>query len=84
MALPGISEIAITIVVVLIVFYSFYRIAKKAAYNTIIGIILLFLMNLTIFRANPIPIKFLTVLISAVGGIFGAILVAGLHYLGMF
>jgi len=81
---PGISEIIVSIIVVLVVFYSFYRIAKKAAYNTIVGIILLFLMNFTVFRGNPIPIQILTVAIVAIGGVFGAILLAGLHYIGMY
>lgn len=81
MPLPS---MVISIIVFLIVLYAFYRIAKKLAYNTIIGIILLLLMNLTIFSDNPIPIKFLTALIVAVGGVLGAILIAGLHYFGMF
>lgn len=81
---PGISEIVMSIIVVLIVFYSFYRIAKKAAYNTIVGLILLFLMNLTIFRENPIPLKILTITIVALSGVIGAVLLAGLHYLGIY
>lgn len=80
MPLPS---IAISIIVFLVVLYAFYRIAKKLAYNTIIGIALLILMNLTIFSDNPIAIKFTTALIVAVGGVIGAILVAGLHYFGM-
>lgn len=81
---PGISEIIISIIVVLIVFYSFYRIAKKAAYNTVVGLILLFLMNFTIFRENPISLRILTIAIVALGGVVGAVLLGGLHYLGMY
>lgn len=79
----ALQNIAISIIVFLVVLYAFYRIAKKLAYNTIIGIALLILMNLTIFADNPVQIKFLTALIVALGGIIGAILVAGLHYFGI-
>ena len=47
--------------------------------NGIIGIVLLFLTNL--FLADDIPINPLTVLICAIGGIFGWLVILVLHLL---
>ena len=49
--------------------------------NAIVGIVLLFLTNLVLI--NDIPINLLTVLICAVGGVFGWLIILVLHLLGV-
>jgi SigmaK-factor processing regulatory protein BofA len=49
--------------------------------NAILGIILLFLTNL--FLADDIPINIITVLICAIGGVIGWIIVLILHLTGL-
>jgi hypothetical protein len=49
--------------------------------NAIVGIVLLFLTNL--FITPPIPINILTVLICAVGGVLGWLVILLLHVLGI-
>jgi len=49
--------------------------------NSIIGLILLFLTNL--FLADDIPINILTVLICAILGVVGWVLLLILHLLGI-
>ena len=47
--------------------------------NAIIGVILIFLTNL--FLSPPIPINILTILISAIGGVIGWLIILILHLL---
>jgi len=49
--------------------------------NGLIGIVLLFLTNL--FLSPPIPINIITVLICAIGGVVGWLLILVLHILGV-
>ena len=49
--------------------------------NAIIGLILIFLTNL--FLSPPIPINLLTILISAIGGVIGWLIILILHLLGV-
>ena len=49
--------------------------------NAILGIVLLFLTNL--FVAPPIPNNILTVLICAIGGVLGWLIILILHVLGI-
>jgi hypothetical protein len=49
--------------------------------NTIIGLVLIFLTNL--FLSPPIPINLLTILISAIGGMIGWLIILVLHLLGV-
>ena len=49
--------------------------------NTIIGVVLIFLTNL--FLSPPIPINLLTILISAIGGVIGWLIILILHLLGV-
>lgn len=49
--------------------------------NGIVGIILLFLTNLVL--QPPIPINLLTVLVCAIGGVVGWLLILVLHLLGI-
>jgi hypothetical protein len=49
--------------------------------NAIIGVVLIFLTNL--FLTPPIPIDILTILISAIGGVIGWLIILILHLLGV-
>jgi SigmaK-factor processing regulatory protein BofA len=49
--------------------------------NGLVGIVLLFLTNL--FLSPPIPINIITVLICAIGGVVGWLLILILHILGI-
>jgi SigmaK-factor processing regulatory protein BofA len=49
--------------------------------NAILGIILLFLTNLVL--ADDIPINLLTVIICAIGGVIGWLVILILHLLGV-
>ncbi len=49
--------------------------------NGIVGIVLLFLTNL--FLVDDIPINILTILICAIGGVFGWLIILILHILGV-
>jgi hypothetical protein len=49
--------------------------------NTVVGLILIFLTNLVL--SPPIPINIITILISAIGGVVGWLIILILHLLGM-
>jgi hypothetical protein len=49
--------------------------------NAIIGLVLIFLTNL--FLSPPIPINLLTILISAIGGVIGWLIILILNLLGI-
>jgi hypothetical protein len=49
--------------------------------NAILGVILLFLTNLVL--ADDIPISLLTVIICAIGGVIGWLVILILHLLGV-
>ena len=49
--------------------------------NGLVGIVLLFLTNL--FVSPPIPINIITVLICAIGGVLGWLIILVLHLLGI-
>ena len=49
--------------------------------NAIIGLVLIFLTNL--FLSPPIPINLLTILISAIGGVIGWLIILILHLIGV-
>ena len=49
--------------------------------NALVGIVLLFLTNL--FLSPPIPINIITVLICAIGGVLGWLIILILHILGI-
>ena len=51
------------------------------AINTVVGLVLLFLTNLVL--SPPIPINLITVLICAIGGVFGWLIILILHILGI-
>jgi hypothetical protein len=49
--------------------------------NAVVGLVLIFLSNL--FLSPPIPINILTILISAIGGVVGWLIILMLHLLGL-
>ena len=51
------------------------------AVNALVGLILLFLTNLVL--SPPIPINLLTILICAIGGVVGWLVILILHILGV-
>jgi hypothetical protein len=80
----GISEAVISLAIILIVLYAFFKVMKVLVYNTVAGLVILFLLNLTVFTQNPIDITITKIAFTAIAGVFGAILLAGLHYLSLF
>ena len=49
--------------------------------NTIVGLILLFLTNL--FLSDEVPLNLLTIVICAIGGVVGWLVIVVLHLLGV-
>jgi hypothetical protein len=54
---------------------------RRLIINAILGVILLFLTNLVL--ADDIPINLLTVIICAIGGVLGWLVILILHLLGV-
>jgi SigmaK-factor processing regulatory protein BofA len=57
------------------------RLIGRLIANAIIGLILLFLTNL--FLSDDLPVNLLTVVICAIGGVVGWLLILVLHLLGV-
>ena len=78
-------EWVVLIVEVIAVVAVFYLIVRTTALlvglavNAIVGLILLFLTNMVVFP--PIPINLLTILICAIGGVVGWLIILVLHLL---
>jgi hypothetical protein len=51
------------------------------AVNAVVGLVLLLLTNLVL--SPPIPINLITILICAIGGVFGWLIILILHILGI-
>jgi hypothetical protein len=71
----------VVVVVVLLVLVRGRRYLGQLIVNGIIGVALLFLSNLVL--ADDIPINVLTVLICAIGGVIGWLIILVLHLLGV-
>ena len=76
-------ESVVLLVVVALVFavliISGIRFVWALLINAIIGVVLIFLTNL--FLSPPIPINLLTILISAIGGVIGWLIILLLNLL---
>ncbi len=73
----------IGLLVALLIVYLIYRFFKNPMYiiaNSIMGIVIFFILNL--FGAG-IPINLFSVGIVAIGGVLGAVLVLIIHFLGL-
>jgi SigmaK-factor processing regulatory protein BofA len=57
------------------------RLLGRLIANTIVGLILLFLTNL--FLSDEVPINLLTIVICAIGGVAGWLVIVILHLLGV-
>lgn len=80
--------LALILVVLIAVFL--FRILKTViglVINAIVGVILLWLINaldlMSIVGRSDIPINLITVLICAIGGVFGVLVTVVLHLLGV-
>jgi hypothetical protein len=71
----------LVVMVVLLVLTRGGRYLGRLIVNGIIGVVLLFLTNLVL--ADDIPINVITVLICAIGGIIGWLIILVLHLLGV-
>jgi hypothetical protein len=71
----------VVVVVVLLVLMRGGRYLGQLIVNGIIGVVLLFLTNLVL--ADDIPINVITVLICAIGGVIGWLIILVLHLLGV-
>ena len=69
------------VIVVLLLLARSGRLLGRLIVNGILGLILLFLANLVL--AEDIPINVLTVLICAIGGVVGWLVILVLHLLGV-
>ncbi len=76
-------EILIGIAIVLCTMYIFYRVMKKLVYNTVVGLVLLLILNYTIFSSSPIPLEAGNITIVAIFGILGVIFLAINKYFGI-
>jgi len=71
------------LVLAIIILYLLFRIIKSATYilvNSVIGIILFFLLNMI---GINVKIDLFSIAIAAIGGIPGVVLVVILHLLGL-
>ena len=57
------------------------RLIGRLIANAIIGLVLLFLTNL--FLSDDVPVNLLTIIICAVGGVAGWLVILVLHLLGV-
>mgnify|MGYP000848280440 CR=1 FL=1 len=80
----------LALVLVVVVAFVLYRTVKSVTgliINAVVGVILLWLINLLglmhLVGRPDIPINLFTVLICAVGGIFGVLVTVVLHLLGI-
>jgi hypothetical protein len=71
----------LVVVVALLVLTRGERYLGQLIVNGIIGVVLLFLTNLVL--GDDIPINVLTVLICAIGGVIGWLIILVLHLLGV-
>jgi hypothetical protein len=71
----------VLIVVVLLLLMRGGRFLGQLVVNGIVGLVLLFLTNLVL--ADDIPVNLLTILICAIGGVLGWLLILVLHLLGV-
>ena len=80
---PFVETIILVILVVLValVFLRGGQSLLGLIINGLLGVVLLFLTNL--FITPPIPINVITVLICAIGGVLGWLVVLILHILGI-
>ncbi len=86
MVLGAIAGIILAIIVAVLIYY-FIKTFVSLVINAIVGLILLFLLNffnvMSIFGAPNLPIDWITILICAIGGLPGVIIVMILTIAGV-
>lgn len=84
--LGSVVSIILAIVVVVVLYYLLKSVTALVI-NAVVGIIVLFLLNLfhvmSLFGASDIPIDLITILVSAIGGLAGVVIVVVLHLAGV-
>jgi hypothetical protein len=73
--------LVVVVLVLAVLIRSGIRFVWALLTNAIIGVLLIFLTNL--FLSPPIPINLLTILISAIGGVIGWLIILILNLLGV-
>jgi hypothetical protein len=73
--------LVVVVLVLAVLIRSGIRFVWALLTNAIIGVLLIFLTNL--FLSPPIPINILTILISAIGGVIGWLIILILNLLGV-
>ena len=74
--------ILIVVIVILVLLFMQGRVSPvQLAINAVVGVVLLILTNLVL--SPPIPINLLTVLICAIGGVVGWLILLLLHLLAV-
>ena len=83
--LPGLAILVVAIAAFIAVYYIF-KVVKYLIVNSIVGLILLFISNFVLGMLNmgfSVEINWLSILICAVGGIPGVIIVILLGFLNV-
>ena len=87
MDLLGSAVSIILAVVVVVVLYYLLKSVTDLVINAVVGIIVLFLLNvfhvMSLFGAPDVPIDWITILVSAIGGLLGVVIVVVLHIAGV-
>ncbi|NLA38484.1 MAG: sigmaK-factor processing regulatory BofA [Methanomicrobiales archaeon] len=80
----------LALILVVVIAYILYKMVKSVTgliINAVVGVILLWVINflnlMSIAGRPDIPINLITVLICAIGGIFGVLITVVLHLLGI-
>jgi SigmaK-factor processing regulatory protein BofA len=76
-----IVALIVVVIIVLLLLTRGGRLLGQLIVNGIVGLVLLFLTNLVL--TDDIPINLLTILICAIGGVLGWLIVLVLHLLGV-
>jgi hypothetical protein len=84
--LGSVVGIILAIVVAVIIYFLLKNVIALVV-NAIVGVIVLFLLNLfhimSLFGASDLPIDWITILVSAIGGFVGVVIVVILHLAGV-
>jgi hypothetical protein len=76
-----------SVIVIGIIVYFLLKKFVALVINAIVGVIVLFLLNLfhvmQLFGGSDLPIDWITILISAIGGLVGMVIVIILHLAGV-
>jgi hypothetical protein len=84
--LGSLVVISLAIVVAIVIYYVLEDILTLVV-NAVVGVIVLFLLNLfhvmSLVGASDLPIDWITVLVSAIGGLVGVIIIVVLHLAGV-